>query len=146
MRTDRFGKPEMQRSYRGPIFARDGSTYRDWDVLGWTPIYKAALDTYQLTAMDVMQGSEKFFGTLRGWMGNLKERIVTSAETQERELQRKTDEISRDGRDYLWSLANKTGETGYHWVTKEERIAAEKKIKERKRGFEGYYNPYKVFR
>ena len=146
MRTDRFGRPEMRRITRGPIFSKKGGLSRDWDPLFWTPIYKVDFSGYDISTMDVMQGSEKLFGTIRSWMTNLKDRIVTSATTAEKELGRQVNDIARDGRDYLWHLANKTDSAGFRTTLKEERIAAEKKMKEKKPGFEGYYNPFKVFR
>ena len=150
MRTDESGRPVMTKVDRGPIFNMKGGLSRDWDPLVWAPIYKVNFAAYEkdwgITTMDVMQGSEKLFRTLREWFQPIRKRLEDSATHAEKNLGSRVDDISRDATDRLWFEANKPGAYGYHYVTKEERIAAEKKIKEKKRGFEGYYNPFKVFR
>lgn len=142
-RADKWGRPETQRIDRGPVFAQSGRPSPDWDPWQWVPVYVANFKSFGVSNETIGRGD--FLPLIRQWMRPMKDRIVESATAKERELQSKADGISREGRDFLWHKANQTGATT-PLTTREERVAAERKLQERERGFKGYYNPYETFK
>ena len=142
--ADRHGKLDRRGIVRGPIFSRTGRPTRDWDEHAWVPVYVANFNDFGVSNDTIARGG--FLPLMRRWMRPIKDRVLESATAAEKDLAHKTREIALDGRDYLWHLANKTGQGSNRTTIKEERVAVGKSLAERKPGFEGYYNPNKVFR
>lgn len=150
-RSNRFGQAERRRIDRGSIFAANGSTVPDWDLLAHVPVYVGKFTDYEIPWARVVRGElfPKFTNDMiyhgacipmiNRWASSLKARMERSRRVKAKEVRDELMDISKDGTERLWSKANETGATTYSTVTREERIAAHADILEKKADFEGYY-------
>lgn len=145
--VDEYG--DRIRIDRGPIFAADGSTERDWDPYTRVPVFVMTLDkAYHyadgspITTQDVFQG--KFIEAIRHGLKPIVKRVRDSGRARAREVENQADAIGREMGDYLWYEANKTGQTRDTSITRDESLKAMRLKEKRDRwrtGFEDLYVP-----
>lgn len=110
---DETGTLRSRRFDRGPIFARDGSTRRDWNSAVRVPIFVSTLDEkfvdpvteLPLSTWDVYSG--RFLDTVRFWLMPIKDRIKTQVALRNKEINVAADDVGKEMADYLWWEANK---------------------------------------
>jgi hypothetical protein len=104
-----YGKADIIRANRGPIFNRYGGTDRDWDPLFRIPVFVATLDeAYGLKIEDVYSG--KFIVDVKRWMRPYYQRFEESSKAKAADYRRRMDDMGNSATDYLWHKASKTGE------------------------------------
>ena len=112
-----------KRQDRGPIFAADGSTKRDWASGDRYPVFVATLDkNYQgfdgwpMGLDDVFSG--RFILTVRQWLTPIEDRIATARKQKGYAFAAAAEQISGEMTDELMFEANKTSETGVRMAKK----------------------------
>ena len=150
-RSDTYGQAIRCRIDRGPIFARNGATAPDWDVLEYVPVYVGRFKDYEIPWVRTKPGeifpkftNEMIYGgaclpLIQRWASSAKARAEESRREKAKELKDKLDDISGDGADRLWSMANQTGQASNDTSLRAERVQAHKDILEKKADFDGYY-------
>lgn len=150
-RSDRFGKATRARIDRGPIFARDGSLTPDWDLCSKVPVYVGRFKDYEIPWERPKPGEPypKFTNEMiyhgaclpliHRWETSAKARIKADQQEKAKEIREKLADISGDGADRLWSMANQTGAASHDTSTREERVAAHAEVLQKKADFEAYY-------
>jgi hypothetical protein len=138
--ADQFGKPLMRKVDRGTVFSRTGRPHPDWDH-SKVPVLVARFSDFGISNFRVYHGY--CLNVIKSWTTPIKQRIMKSVKEQGKELTRKADDHSRDAADYLWHLANRTGEASLRTTTRAERVEAHKQVLAKQTGFEDYYNPFK---
>jgi hypothetical protein len=114
MPLDKYFK--IERSYRGPIFAKDGTTNRDWDQTFYKPMLMQVFDeSWGFSNADVLSG---------GVLAHIRKRTLTAKEKRKRlykqakeesmRLENRIKDLARQmGDEWMW-MGNRTGETGDH--------------------------------
>ena len=150
-RANNHGQALRCRIDRGSIFARNGSTAPDWDVLGLVPVYVGRFKDYEIPWARVKRGepfpkftNEMIYGgaclpMIRRWDASLKARVDESAKEAAATLKGELKDIAGDGSDRLWSMANTTGAASNDTSTRAERVQAHKEVLEKRADFEAYY-------
>lgn len=141
--ADAFGKPLMVKRNRGTVYSATGRPKPDWDH-SKVPVLVARFRDFGIPNALVYQGH--ILGVIKSWTTPVKQRIMNSVKERGQELTRQADDHSRKATDYLWHLANRTGEASNRTTTREERVAAHAQVLQKRTGFEDYYNPFKSFR
>lgn len=126
IRPNAHGQAERVRITRGPIFNKNGGTERDWDPLVRIPVFVMTIDEeYEYPDGSNFRGIEdvhsgKYLVAIKAYLAkDIKTRAIESGIEKGKTVARKIDEIGRDGADYLWHEANKTGETSDTSITYE---------------------------
>lgn len=144
------GELYNRRIDRGPIYNRLGGSTPDWDPLFRVPMFIMTLDEQfkyangeVIKREDVFSG--KFIEAVHYNLGGIVDRIVKGRRDRGRELDQKANDLGQEMGSFLWHEANKTGQTGNHTVTIEEKIAAMKALHEpkwrRNKSFEEEFAP-----
>ena len=140
------GETRLERVDRGPIFAKDGSTRRDWDSAFRIPVFVATLDEeYGFGLDDVVSG--RFLDTVRHWLRPIEQRLRESADVRGRELESRTDDVAGEIADATWHEAKKHTSSGLIMANKHCRddMAAFEAQKERAHGqLRDHFQPPKM--
>lgn len=147
--VDPFGVAERKRIDRGPLFSRNGSVKRDYDVHVRVPVFTMTLDAaYQyadgtpINTGDVFSG--KFIAAIRHRLSPIVQRIRAKGKETARNAERRTEDLGREIGGYLWHTANKTGQTRDTSITIDQASAAmakEERRWARSKSFEDIYVP-----
>ena len=127
---------------RGPVFSRNGSTFRDWDPLFRVPIYVANLQEHGITKEQVFSG--EFINTIKFWLRPFRARCEENVNELNRDMKNRIDDIAREKTDYLWSLANRSDADRIIMPYEDARIQMKEWEKDRERtqqSLNRYYAP-----
>ena len=143
---DEDGTTSLKRIDRGPIFAKDGSTRRDWDSAFRVPVFVATLDEeYGFSVDDVTSG--RFLEKVEFWLRPIEKRLRSAAEVRGKELESKVDDIAGEIADATWHEAKKHDSATVIQSNKHSRdeMAEFEGRKERAHGkLKDYFQPPKV--
>jgi len=126
--------------FRGPIFAKNGSTRPDWNESRW-PIFVANLGEFGITKEEVFSGA--FLNAIKYWLRPARVRLEENARAMGRELKSKAADIAAEQTDFLWSQANEAAADRII-MTSEDRSAAMKQFEQdnyERPQLEDYYLP-----
>jgi hypothetical protein len=136
-RANNHGQVVRRRIDRGPIFNRRGGTSPDWDLLGLVPVFVARPKDYGLDDRAFYHGA--VIPLLQRWTTSVKDRQRKDQEKRAKEVKQQLDDISRDGTERLWSMAQKSDATDIRTTTREERIKEHARLLRQRADFEGYF-------
>jgi hypothetical protein len=125
---------------RGPVFAKDGGSRKDWDER-YVPVYVANLADYGITPQQVFSG--EFLGTVRRWLTPIVKRVVDSAREAGKDLKRQTGDIADEAAKFQWREAQRADATRPCLAYKhcKDDMKAWERQRERASNLENYYMP-----
>jgi len=140
---DKYGKTEMKRIDRGPVFNKKGGLKPDWDLLAQVPVYKVNLT--ELGVPNEAVHTTAFIKTVREWYRPFIKRYEESITQAQRTLEHQVQDISKEAFRRLWRDANKPDATGptVAWKHARDEIKA---FYEKPKPLENYYDARKAFR
>lgn len=140
------GKTQLRRVDRGPVFAKDGTTRRDWDSAFRVPIFVATLDEeYGFSLDDVVSG--RFLEQVKQWLRPIEARLREAAEVRGKALETRADDVAGEIADATWFEAKKHTSSGKIMANKHCRddMKAFEAKKERAHGkLKNYFQPPKM--
>jgi hypothetical protein len=136
-RANRHGQAIRCRIDRGPIFNRWGGTTPDYDALNYVPVFVGRPKDYGVSEHAFYHGA--VIPMLRRWETKVKERVAEDRNEKAKIVKAQLDDVSRDGTERLWSMAQRSGESSIRTTTREERITEHARHLKQRADFKAYY-------